>query len=249
MDQRKLALLEALKIGSLEGGETRLYRRGKLPGLFAQRTRANGELANQAVADGLIEVTRVETVGKTSIEWVRVTPTGLNYLLESESPTRALQELRDALAANQDGLPAWAAQMRERVDTLADQFTTEVAAMRGRLDQMAVQVEAAIARIDLAKKDAAPPGVPWGQETLEYLDRRTQVGLGTRCSLADLFTSLKQKYAQMSITEFHTGLKHLQLGNAITLLPSTGNGDTPSPEYALLDGASVYYYVSLGESK
>ena len=48
----------------------------------------------------------------------------------------------------------------------------------------------------------------------------------------------------MTIKEFHAGLKRMQECEAITLLPSTGNGDTPGPECALLDGASLYYYVA-----
>ncbi len=243
MDQGKSALLEALKIGAQEGGEVRLYRRGKLPGLFAQRNRLNAEVANQAVEQKLLEVTRVETEGKTTIEWARVTPKGLEFLLDNESPVRALQELRAALEINRQGLPAWAAQMQERIETLSAQFTGEVAAMRSRLDQLARHVDAAIARLETAKKEAAPPEVPWGGETLDYLDRRKQVGLGMRCPLADLYTTLKEKHAEMSIKEFHTGLKQLQLGKAIELLPSTGTGDTPGPEYALLDGAALYYYV------
>lgn len=247
MDHRKLALLEALKLGAQENGETRLYRRGKLPGLFAQRTRGNSEIASQAVADGLLEMTRVETVGKTSVEWVRVTPKGLEFLLDSESPTRALEELRDALVDNQRELPVWAAETRERIDDLAKQFTAEVAAMRERLEQMARQVDATLARIETTKKTTAP-AVPWGAETLDYLERRRQVGLGTRCSLADLFTSLKDKHVELTIKDFHTGLKHLQLAKAIELLPSTGNGDAPGPEYALLDGPAVFYYVARAEN-
>lgn len=245
MDQNKHALLEALKIGSLECGEVRLYRRGKLPGLFAQRTRRSAEIANQAVADGLLEGTRVETVGTTTVEWVRVTPKGLNYLLESEAPIRALQELRETLAVNQQGLPIWAAETRARIDELSKQFAVEVGAMRERLEQLSRRVTEAIERIEKQKVQTPTPlTVPWAQETLNYLDRRRQVGLGTRCPLADLFTSLKDKHAELTVKEFHSGLRQLHLGKAISLLPSTGAGDTPGPEYALLDGAAVYYYVT-----
>lgn len=243
MDQRKLALLEALKLGVQAGGETRLYRRGKLPGLFGQRTAANTEIANQAVADGLLEVTRVETVGKTSIEWVRVAPKGLELLLDSESPTRALEELREALAVNQQSLPKWAAETQTRIGELATRIATEVAEMRRRLDQMAQQVEAALARIDAAKQPM-PATVPWGADVLDYLERRRQVGLGTRCPLADLFTSLKDQHQTLSIKEFHSGLKQLQLADTIALHPGVGVSDTPGPEYALLDGPAVYYYVA-----
>lgn len=244
MDQRKLALVEALKVGAQAAGETRLYRRGKLPGLFAQRTRVNGEVANQAVADGLLEMTRVETVGKTSIEWVRVTPKGLEFLLDSETPTRALEELAAAFAVNQQGVAAWAAESQARIVELSQQIASEATAMRTRLDQMALQVQAALARLETNKTEAVPATVPWGPEMLDHLERRRQVGLGTRCPLADLFTTLRDHYAELSIKDFHAGLRALHLTNTIALLPSTGNGDTPGPEYALLDGPAVYYYVA-----
>ena len=248
MDPRKSALLEALKIGSLEGGETRLYRRGKLPGLFAQRTRLAAEVASQAVADGLLEMTRVETVGKTAIEWVRVTPAGMDYLLDAESPVRALEELRDALAVNEQSVPLWAARMQARVDELSQQIATEVAGMRAQLEAMSRRVAQTMDRMEQQREQIAQETtVPWGADTLALLDRRRQVGLGARCPLADLFTALREKYPQLTIKEFHAGLADLRRGNAITLLPSSGNGDTPGPEYALLDGASVYYYLSATE--
>ena len=93
------------RLGAPQAGELRLYRRGKLAGLFAQRTRRHGEIANQAVQDGLLEVTRVETVGKTTIEWVRVTPKGLDFLLKANRRCRPWRNCATALAPNQDGLP------------------------------------------------------------------------------------------------------------------------------------------------
>src|SRR5215475_9002684 len=130
MDQRKMLLLEALRVGATHPDEQRLYRRGKLPGLFPQRTRTSSEIANQAVQDGLLEITRVETVGKTSVEWVRLTQAGQDFLADSESPIRALEELRETLAVHQQGLPAWAAQMNARIDELSRTFVAEVESMR-----------------------------------------------------------------------------------------------------------------------
>lgn len=244
MDARKLALLEALKLGARAEGELPLYRRGKSPGLFDQRTRVNAEAASQAVADGLLEVTRVETAGKTSVEWVKVTQAGLTHLLDSESPARALDELREALALNQQGLPKWAAEMRERINQITSQFNTEVTTMRERLEQMAQQVDDVIARMEANKQQSTPIGVAWAHETLDLLERRQQVGLGTRCSLADLFTSLKETHPKLTIKEFHHGLLQLSAAQAVTLMPSAGNGDAPAPEFALLDGPSLYYYVA-----
>jgi hypothetical protein len=244
MDRHKFVLLEALKAAALQRGEMRLYRRGKLPGLFAQRTRLHAEVANQAVQENLLEVTRVEPIGKTPLEWVRVTQKGIDLLLESESPARALEELREALAVNQQGLPLLVAQMHGRLDELKQRFAEEVDEMRQQLDQLSQRAIQAIERIEAAhSSEPMPAAVLWAQEALEYLDRRKQVGLGERCSLADLFAALMERHAQMTIKEFHAGLKRLQERHLIALLPSTGNGDAPGPEYALLDGAAVYYYV------
>jgi len=241
MDRNKFALLEALKVAATDRGELRLYRRGKLPGLFVHRTRSNAEIANQAVKDGLLEVTRVEASGKATVEWVRITPKGLDYLLESESPVRALLELGEALAANQDGLPTWAAQMQARIDAMAQSFNADVVAMRRQLESLSHRVIEAIDRLEAAH---APMPVPWTQEMLDFLQRRQQVGLGTRCPLEDLFASLRANHTALTIKEFHAGLKHLRDDGTIALMPSVPNGDSSAPEYALLDGVAVYYYVA-----
>jgi hypothetical protein len=244
MDPRKMLLLEALKGGAASTDEQRLYRRGKLPGLFEQRTRIAAEIATQAVQDGLLEVTRVETVGKTSVEWVRVTPKGQDYIIASESPLRALQELRDALAIHQQGLPAWTAHMNARIDELSRSIVGEIETMRRRLDLLAGNVDAALARLEAERGLAIGPETPWGAEVLDVLERRRQVGLGTRCPLSDLFVALRETHLGLTIKDFHAGLKDLQERKQVALQPGVTAADTPGPEYALLDGPIVYYYVS-----
>jgi hypothetical protein len=60
MDKATAILLEALRQGAAASGEQRLYRSGKLPGLFAGRTSLHSEIASQAVRDGLLEMVRTE---------------------------------------------------------------------------------------------------------------------------------------------------------------------------------------------
>ena len=242
MDQRKFALLEALKTGALHAGEIRLYRRGKHPGLFAQRDR---QLADEAVHDGLIEIVRVETVGKTAIEWVRVTKKGLDLLLQSESPARALEELRAVLALNEDGIPIWLADMQNRLDTLTSRFVAEVVQMKLQLDQLSNRTIDAIEQIEQAQAfaPAPPPSIAWAQDALDVLEERRQVGHGERCSLRDLFAALQETHVDLTIRDFHQGLKRLQESGLLTLLPDVPSGEAPGPEYALLDSAAVYYYV------
>ena len=248
MDQRMFALLEALKVAAREGSEVRLYRRGQLPGLFAQRTRNHAEAAKQAIADGLLENTRIETVGKTSVEWVHITPKGFDYLLNSESPIRALEELRDVLALNEQGMPQWVAEMNTRISEHARKYVDEVQQMRRRLDELTRRVEQALERIETGKTNSPAP-VAWTHDALDCLDRRQAVGLGPRCALADLFATLKEKHAELTIRDFHAGLKRLHEEHVLELFPSTGPGDTPGPEYALLDQAAVYYYGARAASR
>src|SRR5262245_7932834 len=90
------ALLDGLRRALENPAEQRLYKSGKLEGLFPGRTGVNGEAAARALREGLLEVVRTELRGKTSCEWVRSTPRAVSFLHDHESPVRALQDLRDA---------------------------------------------------------------------------------------------------------------------------------------------------------
>src|SRR5437764_1102434 len=84
-DKLTEALVQALKQALAQPGEQRLFRSGKLPGVFAGRAGLNAEAAAQALRDGLLEVTRTETKGKTTTEFVRATPKGVEFLHQHES--------------------------------------------------------------------------------------------------------------------------------------------------------------------
>src|SRR6516164_11407505 len=106
-DKLTEVLIDALKQGLLRPGEHRLYKSGKLDGLFPARTGVSAEAAARALREGLIETARTETKGKTVIDWVRVTPKAVDFVHEHESPLRALEELRDELRATRERVPAW----------------------------------------------------------------------------------------------------------------------------------------------
>src|SRR5207302_1766244 len=118
MDRVTSTLLDALRLALSEPGEHRLYRSGKLDGLFPGRGGVGGEAAARALADGLLELVRTETKGKTVIDWVRPTPRGVEFLHEHESPLHALEEVRTALRVNQEAVPAWLADMRAGLQAL-----------------------------------------------------------------------------------------------------------------------------------
>jgi hypothetical protein len=243
MDKVQATLLDALRQAAA-GGEQRLYRSGKLAGLFPGRTGANAEAVALALRDGLLDVVRTETKGKTALEWVQITPKGREFLHGHDSPVRALDELRAALQLTREGVPGWVAGLRGQLDALGQRLTEEVQAVTRRLEALSQRVDEALARAHgvgpQLPEDAA---VPWAAEAVGYLERRRSGGVLTGCPMPELFAAVRDRCPELLVKDFHAGLKRLQDRGVVRLLPPE-NGALPEPEYALLDGAAVYYHVS-----
>jgi hypothetical protein len=239
MDRAKQLLVEALRVG-VDQAEVRLYRAGKLAGLFGGRTGLNAELATAAQEQGLLEIVRTEVKGKTPVEWVRVTPKGVDFVLRAESPVRALEELRATLELNRDGLPHWLADLHGRIDELGQHLADEVSALRGKIDGMMTRVTEALRHAE--KYGAATSeSDDWSHDAVDYLDRRRKSGFDERCALPELFRHLREKEESLTIREFHSGLRMLHDRGLVTLSPA----ESPDqPEYALLDGANMYYFAA-----
>jgi hypothetical protein len=247
MDRITEILLAALKQALAAPGEQRLFRSGKLAGVFPGRTGASGEACARALREGLFEVVRTEIKGKSTIEWVRATPKGVDFLHRHESPVRAMDELRSALQMTQEGVPVWVAEIREALQTLSTRLTNEVLAIGHRLEALSQRVSEGLRRSDghlPPLPDGAAAAVPWAQDILDYLERRREAGISTRCPLPDLFAALRQERAELTVKDFHAGLRRLHDRGVLRLLPFDGPGELPEPEYALLDGAAVYYYLA-----
>jgi hypothetical protein len=242
MDAAQSILLDALREAAGSSGELRLYRSGKLPGLFGARTTAHTQAATQALRDGLIELARTETRGKATVEFVRVTPRGLDFVLQHDSPARAMDELRDALAGNAQHLPAWLADIRREIDAMNARMADEVTRIGKRLDRLALLVEATLAKAEKARQPAA---LPWSQAAVDYLAGRQDITRQPGCPLPELFAVLHQRQFALSIKDFHSGLRQLRDDGLVQLLPSDGGNGTPEPEYAMPDGDAVLYYAAV----
>jgi len=241
------ALLPALKHALAEPAEQRLFKSGKLAGLFPGRGGANAEAAVTALRDGLLEVVRTETKGKTTIEWVRITPRGVNYLHECEAPIVVLRELRSALQTSREGVPAWLGQLRQDLLAFETRLAEDAAKYLQRLDSLTRRVDEALRRLESGSpviSDGAAATVPWARLALDYLERRQGSGGIGDCPLPELFAALREEHAELSLTGFHDGLRRLVDLRVLRLLPFTAPaGQLPQPEYALLDGATVLYYA------
>ena len=242
-DRVRDALLDALGRALAASGEQRLFRAGKLDGLFAARTGAAGDAAARALSEGLLELVRKEVKGRTEIDWVRVTPRGVEFLHEHESPTHALHQLRTTLRVNQDALPAWLGQMHETLRRLVEQLTADAARWREQLQALERRVSETLRRLEAAGP-LVPEEVardhPWSIDALNYLDRRRSGGAAEPCPLPELFAAVAGHHPGLSTAAFHEGLKVLHRRKALLLLEAAPEQMTQA-EYALLDESMVYY--------
>lgn len=234
-------LLSALKAALAAPGEHRLFRSGKLPGLFPSRVGESAEAALAALKDGLLETVRTDTRGKIVTEWVTATPKTAPFVHEHDSPKAALLELKDVLTATRAGVPAWLDGARQEVAQLSARFESQAAALLRRLDDLADRIDAAIRRSELrapAVADTLTGVVPWAAWALESLDRRRTTGHGPTCPLPELFATVRGRYPDLTLPAFHDGLRRLHDARALRLRPAD---EMPEPEHALLaDGALMY---------
>ena len=247
MDKVTTILVTALKQALTDPVEQRLYRSGKLSGLFAGRGGANGDAAAQALRDGLLEIVRTETKGKTVIDWARLTPRGVDFLHDHESPVQALHDLHEALRLTQEGVPAWFADLHAGLQTLGARLTEEVQKVMHRLDSLSQRVEDSLQRLEEAPRlsDSLAATVPWAAEALGYLDRRKAAQANGPCPLPELFASLIDRHTDLSMTAFHDGLRRLRDAKTLKLLPFTAPpAEMNLPEYALLEGATFLYFAT-----
>ncbi|MCU0702558.1 MAG: hypothetical protein MUF18_01035 [Fimbriiglobus sp.] len=240
-------LLDALKTALADPREHRLFQSGKLPGLFRSRYGPPAEAALYAIKEGLVETVRTEAKGRLIVEWVRVTPKGVGFVHDHDSPKAVLSDLKQLIGETRGGIPLWMADVRTEITKLSTQFEERSREMTARLDDLARRVDAALRRIDTAPKLADPVAklVPWGETALEYLDRRSAAGAGGPCSLGELFHLIRQTVPAITVPEFHAGLRRLHDTRAIRLSGSSAPaGLRADPEYAMLVGAELCSFVS-----
>jgi hypothetical protein len=245
-ERRTELTLDALKRGLAELGEHRLFRSGKLAGLFPSRAGASAEAALAAITDGLLEAVRTETKGKLIVEWVRVTPKGVAYVHDRDSPKAVLRELREVIGATRAGVPEWMEVAREEVAAVAEKFEWQGAELLKRLDALAARVEAALRRAELAPPQVPDPVakvVPWALGAVEYLDRRAEAGAAGDCPLRELFDAVRAARPGLTVPNFQSGLRRLHDVRAIRLT-GPADGSIPDPEYAMMVGAETCSFAA-----
>lgn len=237
--ERTEVLLESLRTAIAAAGEHRLFRSGKLGGLFRSRVGIAAEAALFAVREGLLETVRTESRGKIITEWVRATPRAVIFIHEHDSPKAILHELKEVLATTRNGIPAWMTDMKQEAASLTAKIEHHALAMLGRLDDLTIRVEAALRRAETSRpivSEGVGRVVPWAIEALEYLDQRKESGASGECPLSELFHAIRLKSTDLTLPSFQNGLRRLHDSGAVRLAPAC---DMNEPEYAMLVGGQM----------
>jgi hypothetical protein len=144
-------------------------------------------------------------------------------------------------------VPGWVEEIRHSMTALSERLTSEVQLIARRLEALGQRVTDAIRRVQ-AMTPKLPEGaagvLPWAQDACDYLERRRQGGLAEPCPLPELFNHLRTHDPDLSMRDFHSGLRRLYDRGVLRLLPFEGGGELPEPEYALLDGPAVIYFAA-----
>ena len=89
---------------------------------------------------------------------------------------------------------------------------------------------------------------PWHSEALHYLQLYPSQHMEALCSLPALYASVAAKH-QLSIGQFHDGIRDMVQAGQIRLHPFTGSlAALEREEYALVMSKEVMYYVEVREN-
>ena len=242
MDTPHEHLIAALRIAISAREEQPLVRAPKQPGLFASRTGTAGEAVHWAVRDGLLTITRTESKGKAETEWAKITPRGVQYLAQHESPREVLLQLTELLQSHASGLPRWLTDlqaqmhgMQRRLQDFLDQFTAELQLLSFRVTEALKRTEPAV------PPTTVPSLVPWQLDLLELL-RLEAAADGGPVLLHQLFTELKANHPELTVPTYHEGLLRLRDRGSLKLVAWAGDmASLPEPEFALLEEGRIHY--------
>lgn len=243
MHQATELLISTLKKAHAAQAAILVHASGKSDGLFPRRTAESQAVMDQCLRDGLLELERTESKGKTLLEWVRLTPRGWQFLQQATSPREIIQELLARLDVQEAGMAQWVAQIKDQVLHLANRLESYLLKQEEEWRGLKAQCLAALAKIQTTNASSVLTShafLPWQLDVLTLAEQHAQIGRPV-CLLQDLFTTLQKAHADLTITSFHTGLLEMRDRGCIELLTTTQDiSAMAEPEYLLLDGQHLH---------
>lgn len=246
------------------------------PGVFAGGSAAEKAAARVCLDNRWLEATgEVAGKGKTKKELYRITPAGLQAVLQRSDSSTLLQGLTESLkmlAAGTNGIPHAVAEgvaglVRQLDNLKADVQKTVADALRpveatrttlqvlqaniaGVLEKMKpIDLDELTRKLAAGRQTSAPAAVPaddWGQEVVRLVTEQKQRHAFQRLTLPQLFERVRARRPDLTLGQFHDGLRRLQDDKRIRLSPYTQALATiDDPRTALFLDREVKYYVEL----
>jgi hypothetical protein len=154
--------------------------------------------------------------------------------------------MQELLQTSRSGVPGWMDPIIAQLEKIAKHFAEEMTRYLQKLDALSQRVEEAIRRVDVSgtiMPDPLTSIVPWAMDALRYLDHRKEVSTNELCPFPELFQAVKTKNPNLLLGQFHDGIRRLADHRAFYLIPAESMNQLPQPEYAMLDGTNIWYYV------
>jgi hypothetical protein len=248
----KATQTEPMALEALTGllGESRvLHGSAKSPGVFKGASAGDKTAAQFALEKGWLEKTgQTLGKGKSAKDLYRITPAGLQAVLARADPTSVLQKLQESLGSVEKTL----AEALRPLESLS-QLKSAVAQALERIkpiDLDAVTRKLAETRQPSAPAanlpDSRPTTNAWGEEVVRLAAEQKQRHAFQRLTLPQLYERLRATHPNLTLGEFHDGLRRLQDEKRIRLGPYTQALATlDDPRNALFLDREVKYYVEL----
>lgn len=214
--------------------------------------------AYKAAAKVCLERDWLEPVGQTTGKGknqslYRLSVAGLQAVLEQNDPGKLLHGLRDQVSQLQNRTAELTGFVRDKLVELSGQ----VGSLGSNMEQLTLVIEQAAKRvkpIDVMQMSQPAPEVQsngagdvgWHDEVIELVKEQKQQNSFQRLTLPQLFSMLRIKHPQLTLGQFHDGLRKLQDDRRIRLGPFTQALATiDDPRTALFLDREVKYYVDL----
>ena len=231
-DRSTQMLLDGLSRAVADPAGVPLFGNRSAAGLFASNPSGKA-VAQRCQDEGLLQIVRTETKGKTPRDVCTITDKGIAYLLSQVSPKQVLEDFIRTLDAKQ---------------SQAGELLMIARQMQAGIDALKLTAEKVLQGL---QKPAEAPGEhrngseTWPTAALSYLRRRQEAGATEDCPLPELFRQARLASASLTIGQYHDGLRRLLDAGQIYLHPWTGPlYALPEPPYALLVGHEIAYYAS-----
>lgn len=243
-DKSVALMVEGLSRAATAPQGVPLFGQRKTPGLFA-RTAAAQTAARRCLDTGYLQVVGVETKGKSAFDLCTITEKGVSFLLRQTSPQSVLESLSHAITAQGAASPQLVAEVQSCQETYAT-LEQQLGHLVTHLHQPAA-TNGAVPHLNGNGKPQA--NVDWRGFVVPFLREWESKRPHQDCPLPELYRHLCHHAPDLTIGQFHDGLRQMFAAGQVRLYPWTGPlHELPEPALALLVGHAVAFYVGPNSS-